>query len=73
VVTSMLELGENERFAFELGPVPLVAATVVATALVRTLWRRTRRQSGADPVPVPVPVLVADPVPAPVPAPGSIS
>jgi len=73
VVTSMLELGENERFAFELGPVPLVAATVVATALVRTLWRRTRRQSGADPVPVPVPVLVADPVPAPVPARGSIS
>ena len=51
VVTSLLELGENERFAFELGPVPLVTATVVVTAVVRTLWRRAHPAPGTAPGP----------------------
>ncbi|HXA31791.1 MAG TPA: hypothetical protein VNV87_06000, partial [Acidimicrobiales bacterium] len=38
--TSLVEIGENERFRFELGPVPLVLATVVATAVVRAWWSR---------------------------------
>jgi predicted membrane channel-forming protein YqfA (hemolysin III family) len=37
VVTSLLEVGENERFRFELGPLPLVAATVVVTTVIRAL------------------------------------
>lgn len=41
-VSSCFELGENERFRFELGPLPLVLATVVATELVRS-WRVRRR------------------------------
>lgn len=35
VATSLLEIGENERFRFELGPIPLVLATVIVTAVVR--------------------------------------
>jgi hypothetical protein len=33
--TSLLEFGENQRFRMELGPVPLAAAVVVVTLLVR--------------------------------------
>jgi hypothetical protein len=40
VASSLIEIGENERFRFELGPVPLVLATVVATAVVRAWWSR---------------------------------
>ncbi len=39
-VSSLVEIGENERFRFELGPVPLVLATVVITTAVRSWWRR---------------------------------
>jgi hypothetical protein len=47
--SSLVELGENERFRFELGPVPLILATVVATALVRAWWnRRPARQVPVD-------------------------
>ncbi len=38
--SSLLEIGENERFRFELGPVPLILATVVVTSVVRALWAR---------------------------------
>ena len=49
VASSLVELGENERFRFELGPVPLILATVVATALVRAWWnRRPTRQVPED-------------------------
>ncbi|HEY2565763.1 MAG TPA: hypothetical protein VGI44_18790, partial [Acidimicrobiales bacterium] len=50
VASSLVEVGENERFRFELGPVPLILATVVASALVRAWWnRRPARQVPADP------------------------
>ena len=35
VTTSLIEIGENERFRSELGPVPTVLAVVVVTAAVR--------------------------------------
>jgi hypothetical protein len=35
VVTSLLELGENSRFSFELGPLPVIAATSVLLDIVR--------------------------------------
>ncbi len=47
VVSSLIEIGENERFRFELGPLPLVLATVVVTEAVRAV--RTRRP---EPAPV---------------------
>ncbi len=37
--SSLLEIGENERFRFELGPIPLVLAVTVLTAVVRGLRR----------------------------------
>jgi len=40
VTTSLIEIGENERFRAELGPVPTVLAVVVVTAVVRALWGR---------------------------------
>jgi len=45
VTTSLLEFGENQRFAMELGPLPLIAAIVVIASLVGALparfsWRR---------------------------------
>jgi hypothetical protein len=36
-VTSFFELGENARFSFELGPLPLIAATLVITNLCRAI------------------------------------
>jgi len=42
VTTSLIEIGENERFRSELGPVPTVLAVVVVTALVRAAWSRWR-------------------------------
>ncbi len=38
--SALIEIGENERFRFELGTVPLVLATVVLTAAVRAGWAR---------------------------------
>ncbi len=38
--SSLVEIGENERFRFELGPVPLILATVVVTSVVRARWPR---------------------------------
>jgi hypothetical protein len=38
VTTSLIEIGENERFRSELGPVPTILAVVVVTALVRAAW-----------------------------------
>jgi hypothetical protein len=37
VTTSLLELGENQRFDMELGPLPLIAAVVVVVAVARVL------------------------------------
>lgn len=42
VVTSLVELGENNRFRFELGPLPLVAATAVVVALAASGRERLR-------------------------------
>ena len=42
--TSLLEIGENERFRSELGPVPTVLAVVVVTAVVRAVWSRWERR-----------------------------
>ncbi len=48
VVTSLVEVGENNRFRFELGPVPVVLAAAVVTAAVRAGRRRrvSSRRSG---------------------------
>jgi hypothetical protein len=43
--SSLIEIGENERFRFELGPVPLIMATVIVTTLIR--WAALRRRRGA--------------------------
>ena len=43
--TSLIEIGENERFRSELGPVPTVLAVVVVTAVVRSGWNRWRRRA----------------------------
>lgn len=48
--SSLVEIGENERFRFELGPVPLVLATVVVTEAVRSVAAR-RRACRAAPTP----------------------
>ncbi len=48
VTTSLVEIGENERFRAELGPVPTIVAVVVATALVRGAWSRWRRSRWGD-------------------------
>jgi hypothetical protein len=45
--TSLIEIGENERFRSELGPVPTVLAVVVVTALVRTVRGRWRAPHGS--------------------------
>jgi hypothetical protein len=42
--SSLLEIGENERFRSELGPVPTVLAAVVVTALVRAAWSGWERR-----------------------------
>ena len=34
VATTLVEFGENQRFRYDLGPLPLVAAVAVAVALV---------------------------------------
>ena len=47
--TSLIEIGENERFRSELGPVPTVLAVVVVTAAVRALgssWARRAATPG---------------------------
>jgi hypothetical protein len=45
--SSMIEIGENERFRSELGPVPTIVAVVVVTAVVRAGWSRWRRGRAA--------------------------
>jgi hypothetical protein len=42
-LTTFVELGENERFRFDLGPLPLVAATAVIVTLLSRIPRPTRR------------------------------
>ncbi len=46
--SSLLEIGENERFRSELGPVPTIVAVVVVTALVRAAWTRWGRRWRGD-------------------------
>jgi hypothetical protein len=42
VLTSLVEYGENNRFRFDLGPLPLVGAAAVACAVFT--WGRRRRE-----------------------------
>jgi len=42
--SSLLEIGENERFRSELGPVPTVLAVAVVAALVRAAWSGWERR-----------------------------
>jgi hypothetical protein len=50
VTTSLIEIGENERFRSELGPVPTILAVVVVCALARAAWaRRSARAARAAP------------------------
>lgn len=56
--SSLFEIGENERFRSELGPVPTVLAVVVVTAVVRAArsgWEQKRRgdTSAVGSVPTP--------------------
>jgi hypothetical protein len=44
VTTSLVEIGENERFRSELGPVPTVLAVVVVTAVARAAWAARQRR-----------------------------
>ena len=44
VATSLIEIGENERFRSELGTVPTVLAVVVVTAVARAAWARRERR-----------------------------
>ncbi len=46
-LTSLVELGENNRFRMELGPLPLVAAVVVGSVVVRGSGRCLRRVRAA--------------------------
>ncbi len=46
--SSLLEIGENERFRSELGPVPIVLAVVVVTAVVRAAWSGWERRWRGD-------------------------
>jgi hypothetical protein len=46
--SSLFEIGENERFRSELGPVPTVLAVVVATAVVRAVWSGWERRWRGD-------------------------
>ena len=57
VVSSLIEVGENERFRFELGTLPVVGGIVVLAAVCRALSARARsrhrpgrRAAGPDPV-----------------------
>jgi hypothetical protein len=45
--STLVEIGENERFRSELGPVPLILAVVVGTAVVRWVWQRRTRDEDA--------------------------
>lgn len=45
VVTSLVEVGENERFRFELGSLPLLATTVVVVEIVRAARARGRPEA----------------------------
>ncbi len=45
---SLLEIGENERFRSELGPLPTVLAAVVVTAVVRAAWSGWERRKRGD-------------------------
>jgi hypothetical protein len=46
--SALLEIGENERFRFELGPVPTVLAVAIVTALVRAAWSGWERRRRGD-------------------------
>jgi hypothetical protein len=46
--SSLLEIGENERFRSELGPIPTVLAVVVVTTVVRAAWSGWERKWRGD-------------------------
>jgi len=47
LATSLVELGENNRFRLELGPLPLIGATVIIVAVLRFVssWWAAKRAS----------------------------
>jgi hypothetical protein len=50
VVTSLIEVGENERFRFELGTLPVIGGIVVLVAICRAVSARMRaRRSESEP------------------------
>jgi len=51
LTTSLLEVGENNRFRFELGALPLVGAVVAVAWLVEGLRGHRPGRTGAEPVP----------------------
>jgi hypothetical protein len=53
-VVNLVELGENSRFRFDLGPLPLIASVAVVAGLIGA-WTRTHR---------PLPVTEPRPVPS---------
>ena len=44
VTTSLIEFGENERYAMDLGPLPIIGASVVVAAGARFWKRRSGRE-----------------------------
>jgi hypothetical protein len=67
VVTSLLELGENDRFSFELGPLALIAASLVVHNTVVALgarWHTVRvsHSGGKKPIVPDAPEEVPDSV-----------
>jgi hypothetical protein len=45
--TTLVQFGENQRFRYDLGPLPLVAAVAVATALVTRIRRAGSSHNGS--------------------------
>jgi hypothetical protein len=50
--SSLVEIGENERFRAELGPVPTILAVAVVAAVVRVVWSRWGRGRRGDTAPI---------------------
>ena len=54
VTTSLLEFGENERFGFELGPLPVIVAAAAGAVLVRSMRGGARHQAPTEAAPEPI-------------------
>jgi hypothetical protein len=47
ILLNLSDIGENNRFRFEAGTLPITLATVVLTCAATILWRRHGRESRA--------------------------